>query len=430
MPKTRKSYTSAKKLEIVAFAEINGNRPAAEAFECDEKSVREWKKLKPVLEAMDPRKRARRYRKEFWPELETELKDWVLSKRGADRKVSTVLIQKEGIKIAKRLNINDFSGSHQWCDSFMKRHGLSVRAKTSVGQHLPVDWKEKMVVFKQFVDKHKSGIDLQHIGNMDEVPVSFDMVGNHTVDQIGAEDIKIVTTGNEKSCFTVILCVTADGGKCPPFVIFKRKTLPKEDFPKGVVVRVNEKGWVNQEVISDWLKMVWNGRKNAFFTPKDKSLLIWDSAKPHITDDVKSIVKCHSKLAVIPGGLTKKLQPLDLSVNKSFKSKLKDKWEECMSGEEHTFTKSGNQRRASYAQTCLWIEEAWDDITTDCIKNGFRKAGICYKKSSDSSSTETNIESNEELSENEELVPAMSSTAISDVIELSESDPNNNFEGF
>lgn len=187
---------------------------------------------------------------------------------------------------------------------------------------------------------------------------------------------------------------------------------------------------MNQEVITDWLKMVWNCRKNSFFTPKDKSLLIWDSAKPHITDDVKSVVKCHTKLAVIPGGLTKKLQPLDISVNKSFKSNLKRKWEEWMSGEEHTFTRSGNQRRASYAQTCLWIKESWDEITTDCIKNGFRKAGICYEKSSDSSSTETDIESTEVLSENEEQLPSMSSNAISNVIGSSESDSDNDFEGF
>lgn len=196
----------------MAFAELNGNRSAGRAYGCDEKSVREWRQMKPILESMDPRKRARRYRKEFWPELETELKKWVLSKREADRKVSTVLIQKEGIRIAKNMKINNFIGSHQWCNSFMKRHGLSVRAKTSVGHHLPIDWKEKMASFKQFVDKHKSGIDLQHIGNMDEVPVSFDMVGNYTVDRIGIKDVKIATTGNEKSCFTVILCVTADGG--------------------------------------------------------------------------------------------------------------------------------------------------------------------------------------------------------------------------
>jgi len=44
-----------------------------------------------------------------------------------------------------------------------------------------------------------------------------------------------------------------------------------------------------------------------FFTKKDRSLLIWDSATSHITAEVKSIVKTYSKLAVIPGVLTKKL---------------------------------------------------------------------------------------------------------------------------
>ena len=74
-----------------------------------------------------------------------------------------------------------------------------------------------------------------------------------------------------------------------------------------------------------------------------------------------------------------------------------------MSGEDHTFTKSGNQRRASYSQACRWIKETWDEITIDCIKNGFRKAGISYEKSY-SSSTEAIIEENEELPEKNELV--------------------------
>jgi hypothetical protein len=42
--------------------------------------------------------------------------------------------------------------------------------------------------------------------------------------------------------FTVVLCITANGGKCDPLVIFKRKTIPKENFLKGVVVKVNSKG--------------------------------------------------------------------------------------------------------------------------------------------------------------------------------------------
>ncbi|CAJ0609843.1 unnamed protein product [Cylicocyclus nassatus] len=63
---------------------------------------------------------------------------------------------------------------------------------------------------------------------MDEVPVTFDMSGKYTVDKKGAQDITITTTGGEKTNFTVVLGVTADGNFCPPMVIFKRKTIPKD----------------------------------------------------------------------------------------------------------------------------------------------------------------------------------------------------------
>ena len=101
-------------------------------------------------------------------------------------------------------------------------------------------------------------------------------------------------------------------------VIFKRKTIPKEPFPQGIVVKANEKGWINQEMLTACLDSVWRKRKNSFFYKK--SLLIFDSARSHITDEIKKTVKKYSEIKVIPGGLTKKLQPLDLSVNKSFKS--------------------------------------------------------------------------------------------------------------
>ena len=61
------------------------------------------------------------------------------------------------------------------------------------------------------------------------------MTNNYTV------DVTLKTKGNEKCNFTVVLCVTADGGQCDPMVIFKRKTIPKEPLPQGIVVKANEK---------------------------------------------------------------------------------------------------------------------------------------------------------------------------------------------
>ena len=65
--------------------------------------------------------------------------------------------------------------------------------------------------FLLFIKDKKRDIDLKHLGNMDEVSVSFDIPDTRTVDEKGKKDILIKTTGNEKYNFTVILTVTADG---------------------------------------------------------------------------------------------------------------------------------------------------------------------------------------------------------------------------
>jgi len=72
--------------------------------------------------------------------------------------------------------------------------------------------------------------------------------------------------------------------------------------------------------------------------------LIYDSMRAHLTDAVKAKVKkTNSELAVIPGGLTKELQLLDIGINRPFKAKLRVAWEHWMTDGEHMFTKTGRQ---------------------------------------------------------------------------------------
>ena len=93
MPESSKSFSALKKLEIVQFAELNGNWEAGRHFEVAESNIRLWTKNKHLLKGMNQNKRARRWRKEFWPELEKELKMWVMNQRKDGRKVSTVAIK-------------------------------------------------------------------------------------------------------------------------------------------------------------------------------------------------------------------------------------------------------------------------------------------------------------------------------------------------
>jgi len=51
---------------------------------------------------------------------------------------------------------------------------------------------------------------------MDEVPLTFDVPSNKTVDVKGAKTIMIKTSDNEKTHYTVVLPCCADGTKLPP----------------------------------------------------------------------------------------------------------------------------------------------------------------------------------------------------------------------
>ena len=156
---------------------------------------------------------------------------------------------------------------------------------------------------------------------MDETPMWFDLPSNNTIDHKGAKTITIRTTGHEHSSFTVVLACMADGSKLPAVCIFKLKNVPKEKFPDGIHIRANEKGWMNEQEMLWWIETVWTSR-NPFNNPQ--SMLILDSFRGHTVNSVKNrLVEKNTNIAVIPGGCTSKLQPLDNAINKSFKSKVK-----------------------------------------------------------------------------------------------------------
>ncbi|KYO38034.1 hypothetical protein Y1Q_0019503 [Alligator mississippiensis] len=90
----------------------------------------------------------------------------------------------------------------------------------------------------------------------------------------------------------------------------------------------------------------------------------------------KQVNKAGVHIAVIPGGLTCELQPLDISVNHSFKWFMRKEWEKWMTQGVHSFTPSGKQLQATYTKVCNWIVAAWRAVKPSSIINGFFKAGI------------------------------------------------------
>jgi len=101
------------------------------------------------------------------------------------------------------------------------------------------------------MDKHGSDIFHHNLGNTDEVLMNFDMPSRRTVSRKGSQDVIIASTGNfeslfifskyyvhqamRKKSFTVFLTCLAIGTMLDPIIIFKRKTIPKEEFPESMI---------------------------------------------------------------------------------------------------------------------------------------------------------------------------------------------------
>lgn len=331
--KKRRQWCVREKLMVLQYLQCsNSVRGTARHFNIEPSQVRDWRRKKDQLKSSAPYLlKLHNGRQPFFPELEQELAGWITS----CRKQSLPITRNMAMKKAKELSqtekfqemystISSFKFSKKWMDCFMVRYDFSNRRRTTVSQHLPEDLLEKQQSFLSFVlyRRIQYNYPLKYIANMDETPVSFDLPNSYTLEKRGSNTISIKTTGHERSMFTVILGCMADGSKLPPVIIFKLKNKPREEFPDGVFIRTNEKGWVNKEEMNWWIDNIWSKRSSdQLLNPR--SLLVLDSFRGHLVNSVKQkLDEAHTNMAVIPGGLTSKLQPLDVAVNKSFKSNV------------------------------------------------------------------------------------------------------------
>ena len=380
----RMSFRTDYKLKVIRYAEeINNNYEAGRKFGVDESNVRRWRN-DPTLQSMPKSKKARRGPKTGQnPEMEEALLEWFDGRRQKGDAVSSLAIRLKALKLAKSGKYpmsSTFKASLGWCTKFQKRNGLSLRYKTKIAQKLPAELDEKILNFQKFIINNRKLVDypLCRMGNMDETPMYFDMPSNTTLHRKGDKTVLIRTTGHEKTHFTVVLGCTADGGKLPPMVIFNRRTPPKEKFPSGVIIHHHPKGWMDQDGVLLWLNKVWSRRSGAL--RREPSLLVWDQFRAHLTDRVKNhLHRTKTIPAVIPGGLTGMLQPLDVSLNKPFKANMRKLWTEWMAEGKAELTPKGNFRRAPLQTVVQWVKEAWEAIPAPMIKKSFLKCCISNK---------------------------------------------------
>ncbi|CAI7802843.1 unnamed protein product [Closterium sp. NIES-53] len=225
----------------------------------------------------------------------------------------------------------------------------------------PGNVAEQCKNFWQFVrDKRRErGIETMWIINTNQTLLWLEMPATTTVDQTGVRSVPIRSAGYQKECVTVMLACTADGMKLRPWVFFKRKTVPKGVFPPDVVVSCHENGWMDANGVIQWLEeCVKPFIKPGFGRHAQSSMVVLDSYRGHLTDVVKEKFReLNCVPAIIPSGCTAEVQPLDVSINKSFKASVRQQYQKW-------FQEEGQEQLTKAA------------VPADLIKRSFLTCGI------------------------------------------------------
>lgn len=58
------------------------------------------------------------------------------------------------------------------------------------------------------------------------------------------------------------------------------------------------------------------------------------------------------------------------------KIKVKDRYNDWMMSNIHTFTSAGKIKRPSYSTVATWVKESWDEVDEDLIQRSFKSCGI------------------------------------------------------
>ena len=108
------------------------------------------------------------------------------------------------------------------------------------------------------------------------------------------------------------------------------------------------------------------------------ALLSLDTFSAHFTDRVRgAFANCNTKLLLMPGGCTSVLQPPDISINKPFKSYIRQMWcqrmvDEAEKGVHPKITPASKSLLLELIKTAIDLVEK----KPNTVKNSFEVAGI------------------------------------------------------
>ena len=160
------------------------------------------------------------------------------------------------------------------------------------------------------------------IYNMDESGFPLDPKPLRTVNCRGSKNPLCVSSGS-KSQVSIAACVSASGQSLPPYIIWKRKTMPPVmatgELP-GTEYGLSEKGWMNSTLFNAWFRKIF-----LRYAPASRPiLLLLDGHSSHYCPDTIQLASENEVIMfTLPPNTTHITQPLDKGVFGPFKAHWK-----------------------------------------------------------------------------------------------------------
>ena len=131
---------------------------------------------------------------------------------------------------------------------------------------------------------------------------------------------------------------------------------------------------MDEKMMLEWIELVWEPA-----TEGKRALLVLDSFSAHITNDVKKKLKdINTVPLIIPGGCTSKIQPLDVSLNKPFKSYVRQHWSNYVMTQSQSLTTSRKIQKPQKEAVSHWISDGLRQLQEkpDMVIRSFSACGI------------------------------------------------------
>lgn len=370
----RDDFLNARQLRIALFALCDGLHQASRVFSTQTQLILSWLK--------EARRRSKQTEQEPAPgDGRDRMVAWVLSMREQQLPITESNLFHKASTLKKKGSFSDsFRISYDWAVSFLLQHRLGVRSlgrEATLARTLPLSLEAKIRTFRDFTQKviKAKGLSQSTVAAMDELCIFVDL---RLVQDRFRRPEALELTGSVP-LVTVYLTVLANGTMLPSLVLANRQ-LAKKSLPESILLEAGTETLLVEEILDLWTNKVWLRHVSSQIQPS-KSMLVLDRHREHLGElFLTSISGSGSLPAMIPGGCSLRLQPLEVCLKPVLQRFVLSRWAKLTSGDPEELQEASPQRlQANVAQLLVdWLVEALTHLTKlpELWKRSFHLTGL------------------------------------------------------